>query len=131
MQNSPVFHFINVRACVWIRDLHNPSGFFSFMLPFYVSTFQFPLFLFRLWITQLPYADTIGFPLSLGLLQLQKHPLMPVSLALSQTCIKLSSQLLAYAVVPANNSHHCVQVFDSIFRVAFIDLSSSDYYLCI
>lgn len=69
--------------------------------PFHVSAFQFPLFLFRLWITQLPHADTIWFPFSLAFPQLYKHPLMPVSLLLSQSCMTLSSQLLAYSPGPS------------------------------
>lgn len=54
-------------AYIWIHDLHSPSVFFPSCCPFHVFTFQFFRLLFRLWITQLPYADIHTlFPLSLA-----------------------------------------------------------------
>lgn len=119
IQNSPVFHFANACACVWIHDLHSPSVFFPSRCPFHVPTFQFPLHLFRLRITQPPYAETIRFTLSLALLQLYRC-LFLLSF-LSPVSNFLSSQPLAY-------SHGPRQQLPPLHTSLFFHLQSSLYW---
>lgn len=120
-------------ACFWIHDLQNLSVFF-FPFTLSLSCLYLPISSFSLQVMDhLTSRCWYNLTSSLPDAPATKQASTDASFSCLFSVLYQTFFLLCCyptTIVPANNSHLCIHVFDSFsrLRVAFVELSSSDYF---